>query len=137
MCSCANDTRAEFATCADTPQRHWRFGGAAARCGALRRSAVDARALLAGQRLVFAGDSIARNLYGATLRLLGQPGKSWEGGEQGRGAGRMVHAVVALVSRVAARQGACLAPAAPPTTCTPACAPSPTPHGAAVAAAGA
>lgn len=71
---CANATAAEFATCADTPQRHWRFGEAARACGAHRYSAAEARRLLAGQLLVFAGDSIARNLYGATLRLLGTPG---------------------------------------------------------------
>ncbi|KAL4439864.1 hypothetical protein ABPG75_002865 [Micractinium tetrahymenae] len=73
--SCTNDTRSEFATCGDTPQRHWRFAGEAQRCGARRLAAADARQLLAGQRLVFAGDSIARNLYGAALRLLGQPGQ--------------------------------------------------------------
>ena len=72
---CTNETAAEWATCADTPRRHWHFGAAAAACGARRYTAADARALLAGKRLVFAGDSIARHLYGATLRLLGEPGE--------------------------------------------------------------
>lgn len=75
MRRCTNETAAEWATCADTPRRHWHFGAAAAACGARRYSAADARALLAGRRLVFAGDSISRHLYGATLRLLGEPGE--------------------------------------------------------------
>ncbi|PSC69208.1 hypothetical protein C2E20_7231 [Micractinium conductrix] len=72
---CSEATAAEWGTCADAPQRHWRFSPEARRCGAARRTAAEARAALAGQRLVFAGDSVARHLYGATLRLLGEPGQ--------------------------------------------------------------
>ncbi|PRW33305.1 hypothetical protein C2E21_7895 [Chlorella sorokiniana] len=41
-----------------------------------------ARQMLGGRLLVFAGDSIARNLYGATLRLLGTPGQDIVVGHQ-------------------------------------------------------
>lgn len=71
---CTGATTAEFGTCGDTPQRHWRFSEAARACGARRFSKADAQQMLGGQLLVFAGDSIVRNLYGATLRLLGTPG---------------------------------------------------------------
>lgn len=72
---CTPGTQHEFATCSNRgPQRHWRFSKLAQACGARRLDAVDARKRLAGQTVVFAGDSVARLVWGATLRLLGKPG---------------------------------------------------------------
>ncbi|KAI3431801.1 hypothetical protein D9Q98_010554 [Chlorella vulgaris] len=73
---CEEATQQQYATCGDTPQRHWRFSKEAAACGAQRLTRTTAGKQLAGQRLVFAGDSIARNLYAAMLRLLGDPAQS-------------------------------------------------------------
>ncbi len=95
LCSCTNATAAEFGTCGDTPQRHWHFSEAAQACGTRRFSAAAARQLLAGQLLVFAGDSIARSLYGATLRLLGTPG----GALRSRCAGAASNGLVAFLAR--------------------------------------
>ncbi|EFN51194.1 hypothetical protein CHLNCDRAFT_141365 [Chlorella variabilis] len=68
---CTDATQLEFATCADTPRRHWRFSQEAKACGARRLAPADARQRLAGQRLVFAGDSIARNLAAHALHATG------------------------------------------------------------------
>ncbi|KAL4853855.1 hypothetical protein ACK3TF_005226 [Chlorella vulgaris] len=56
---CEEDTQQQYATCGNTPQRHWRFSKEAAACGAQRLTRPAAGEQLAGQRLVFAGDSIA------------------------------------------------------------------------------
>lgn len=72
---CTLATAASFASCGGGPQRRWHFAPEAAACGARRYERRAAQRLLAGARLVFAGDSIARHLYGALLRLAGGPGQ--------------------------------------------------------------
>lgn len=70
--SCSEETATEFATCSGAAAaRQWRFGPRAARCGARRADAVSARALLAGARIAFVGDSVARSMHAALLRLAG------------------------------------------------------------------
>lgn len=74
-CRCQPETM-YIATCGPELGHHWHWRYTKTQCGYHRLNQDSLRSLLADKWVVFAGDSITRNLYAALLRQVADPSKS-------------------------------------------------------------
>ena len=70
---CEEDQEGRLVTCDEDSRGQWYWKDVSKRCGFKRMDQKALQGLLAGQWIVFIGDSITRNMYASLLRHVADP----------------------------------------------------------------